>query len=541
MNEGMTMSAHEFDFVIVGGGTAGCILANRLSESGRYTVALLEAGGVARSIWTEIPAGFYKLLTNTRYNWNFQSEPEAATNMRRIAIPRGKGLGGSTLINGLIYVIGQAQDYDRWSQLGCTGWGWSDVAPVFRRIETYDGPDPEGLRGTSGPLPVTEVTERPVLAEAFVAAARAAGYPFNVDYNGARQDGFGYYQTNQRNGRRASAARVWLDPARPRHNLAIFTDTRATGLVLDEGRVTGVDAVRGTAPVRFSARCEVILSAGAIQSPQLLEVSGIGSPEVLQNAGIALRHALKGVGENYLDHFCTRMNWRVRQKITLNEASRGPRLMAALAQYVLWRRGILTLGTGLAHGFARTRDGLDGPDVQFFFMHASYANAAVRKLDRAPGMTLGVTQLRPESRGTIHSVAPDVARAPEIRPNFLATETDRRTMVEGMKLGRRVMEQAPMDPFRAFEIAPGPDCDSDDAWLAFARDNGQTIYHTAGTCKMGADEWSVTDSRLRVRGLRGLRVVDASIMPEMVSGNTQAAVMMIADRGADLILEDAGR
>lgn len=533
------MSEQVFDYVIVGGGTAGCILANRLTADGRHRVALLEAGGEARSPWTVIPAGFYKLLTDPRYNWGFFTEPEEATGLRRIAVPRGKGLGGSTLINGMIYVRGQPQDYDRWAQLGCTGWGFADVEPVFRRIEDYTGPDPDGLRGRHGPLPVCEVSERPAIAEAFFRAAEAAGYRRNPDYNGASQDGVGYYQVNQRAGRRVSAAAAWLAPARGRANLAVMTGVQVTRILLAEGRATGVEARRGGEVLRIAARREVILSAGAVQSPHLLELSGIGDPDRLRAAGIAPLHALPQVGENYLDHFCTRMNWRITSPGTLNQETRGWRLMRNVARYALARRGVLTYGTGLAHGFVRTREGLEGPDVQYFFMHASYANAAERKLDRFPGMTIGVTQLRPESRGSIHATGPDPAVQPAIRPNFLATETDRRTIVEGMKIARRIIEQPPMDGIRVAEMSPGPDCASDADWLAFARANGQTIYHTAGTCRMGSDAGAVVDPALRLRGLAGLRVIDASVMPEMVSGNTQAAVMMIADRGADLVLADA--
>lgn len=529
----------QFDFVIVGGGTAGCILANRLSADGRHKVALLEAGGEARSPWTMIPAGFYKLLTNPRYNWNFHTEPEAATCMREIAVPRGKGLGGSTLINGMIYVRGQPQDYDRWAQRGCTGWGFTDVEPVFRRLETYDGFDADGLRGRDGPLALCEVTERPAIAEAFISAAEAAGYRRNPDYNGRSQDGFGYYQVNQKSGFRVSAEAAWLRPARGRSNLTVLTGTHVTAVTLDGRRATGVTARRNGQVVRIAARREVILAAGAVQSPQLLELSGIGAPDVLSRAGITVRHALPQVGENYLDHFCTRMNWRVSRPETLNEETRGWRLLRAVAQYAFARKGVLTFGTGLAHGFVRSREGLEGPDVQYFFMHASYANAAERKLDRFPGMTLGVTQLRPESRGTIHVISADPYVQPSIRPNFLATEEDRRVMVEGMKIGRRIVEQAPMDGYRVGELSPGAACQSDEDWLQFARQNGQTIYHAAGTCRMGADDAAVLDPALRLRGIAGLRVIDASVMPDMVSGNTQAAVMMIADKGADLVLADA--
>ncbi|MEI4487618.1 GMC family oxidoreductase N-terminal domain-containing protein [Frigidibacter sp. MR17.14] len=525
----------DWDYVIVGGGTAGCILANRLSEDPAVRVLLLEAGGEPRSPWIGIPAGFYKLLTNPRYNWHFATEPEPATGNRVIAVPRGKGLGGSTLINGMIYVIGQPQDYDLWAQLGARGWSWADVAPVFRGIEAYRGPDPEGLRGRGGPLPVEVVAEHPPIAEAFIAAAEAAGHRRSADYNGAAQDGFGYYQVNQDRGRRASAADAWLAPARSRANLRVATGVFVTRLLLEGRRVTGVLAEHGGAPRAITARREVVLAAGAIQSPQLLELSGIGAPAVLAAAGIETRHALPGVGENYLDHFCTRMNWRVRQPGTLNDRTRGLPLLAEVLRYGLSRRGVLTLGTGLAHGFVRTRPGLEGPDVQYFFMHASYANAAERKLDRLPGMTIGVTQLRPQSRGTIHLRGPDPRQGPAIRPNFLAEDEDRRAMVEGMRMAREIVGQAPMDAFRDHEMSPGPACQSAADWLAFARANGQTIYHVAGTCRMGTDAGAVVDPELRLHGLEGLRVVDASVMPAMVSGNTQAAVMMIAEKGAALI------
>ena len=526
-----------FDYIIVGAGAAGCILANRLSACGNYTDLLLEAGGDGRHHWVSVPAGFSKLLTNTTLNWGFRSEPEPNTMGRSIAIPRGKGLGGSTLINGMIYVRGQPGDYDHWAQYA-TGWGWQDVAPYFRRIEntTVGGPE----RGRSGPMHITEVQERAAIAERLLQAAVQDGQPLNPDYNGADQQGFGYYQVCQKGGRRWSVVDGYLAPARERSNLTIRTGALATRLLLEGRRCTGVEyRQQGSGVTQVFARRRVILSGGAIQSPQLLELSGIGRPEVLQAAGIDVRHALPGVGENYIDHYATRMNWRVQGARTLNESTRGLALGSAVMRYLLARKGILTLGTGLVFGFVKTDPKLASPDVQYFFMHASYADAAVRKLDTLPGMTLGVAQLRPQSSGSIHAHCPDAAQAPHIRPNLLSHPVDQACLVEGMRIARRIVSQPAMARHVKAELNPGDAVQSDAQWLDFARQNGQTIYHPIGTCRMGEDADAVVDARLRVHGLAGLGVVDASVMPSMVSGNTQAAVMMLAEKGADMVLADA--
>ena len=531
-----------FDYVIVGGGTAACVLANRLTASGEHSVALLEAGGVDDDFWIPIPAGFSKLMSGSTFNWRFQTEPEPNVCERTIAIPRGKGLGGSSLINGMIFVRGQPQDFDAWEQSGAPGWGFDDVLPYFRRLENFvDGES--ALRGSGGPVDIVRVGERPPISRAFIDAARQAGFAENPDYNGATQEGFGYYQVNQRNGRRWSAADAYLRPALKRRNLEVHTHSHVQRIEFEGRRATGVSYRAGTEMQRIKARREVILAAGTVQTPHVLELSGVGNPAALQAAGLPVFHPLAGVGENYIDHFATRMNWRVKLPVTLNEAARGWRLGVAAARYFLTRSGILTLGTGLAHGFVKTRVELESPDVQYFFMHASYANAADRRLDREPGMTIGVTQLRPQSRGSIHARTPDPDRPPALRPNFLSAPGDGETLIEGMRIARRIIDQPAMDRYRAYEMNPGPDVSSDEALLDFARRNGQTIYHPVGTCKMGnvANDRAVVDHRLQVHGLEGLRVVDASIMPGMVSGNTQAAVFMIAEKGADLIIEDARR
>ena len=532
-----------YDYVIVGGGTAACILANRLTASGEHTVLMLEAGGEPKSLWINIPAGFTKLLNDPVYNWRFQTEPEANTLGRTISVPRGKGLGGSTLINGMIYVRGQAQDYDAWSAMGASGWSAQDVLPYFKKLETYtDGGE---LRGSSGPMHVTPVAERHPLADAWLQAAQQDGHALNPDYNGAQQDGFGYYQVSQKGGQRWSVVDGYLKPARRRRNLTVLTGAHVLKVTLVTGhgdkRCTGVSYRRGGTQFTVQAQREVILAAGAVQTPQILELSGIGQPALLQGLGITVLHAAPRVGENYLDHFATRMNWRVKNMLTLNEIAQGWRVPLAALQYFTRRTGILTLGTGLVHGFVKTRAELATPDVQYFFMHASYANAAIRKLDKAPGMTIGVTGLRPTSQGSIHIQSADPLAGPSIRPNFLATPQDQQTLVDGMKIARRLIGQPAMAGCIAAELSPGPAVQTDAQWLEFARDNGQTIYHPVATCRMGADSDAdaVVDTRLRFRGVSGLRIVDASVIPAMVSGNTQAAVMMVAERGAHLILEDA--
>jgi len=526
----------DYDFVIAGGGTAGSILASRLTEGGRYRVLLVEAGGARQNRWIPIPAGFSKLLVDPAFNWRFQTEPEPNTHGRTIAVPRGKGLGGSTLINGMIYVRGQRQDYDAWAARGARGWSFDEIEPYFRRIEHYDAGGP--ARGRSGPMRIVQVRERYPLTEAFLAAAQEDGQPLNDDYNGASQQGFGYYQALQHRGRRWSVVDGYLAPARQRRNLHIECDAHVEKLTFDGRRCTGVVYRKGGETYAVRPRRETLVCLGAVQSPQLLELSGVGDPERLRRLDIPVVHPLPGVGENYIDHFATRMNWRVRNTLTLNELSRGLHLAAQAVRYLATGTGILSLGTGLVHGFVKTDPASAEPDVQYFFVHASYANAAERILDRHPGMTIGVAQLRPQSVGSIHVKSASPYDAPAIRPNFLSAEADRASLVEGMRIARRIVGRPAMRRYVDAETSPGPDVETFDAWLDFARRNGQTIYHPIGTCRMGADDLAVTDERLRVRGLAGLRVVDASVMPSMVSGNTQAAVMMVAEKAADLIAAD---
>jgi choline dehydrogenase len=526
----------EFDYVILGGGTAGCILAGRLTESGEHRVLLIEAGGEPRSPFIRIPAGFGHLLRSRRYNWGYESVPDPDTDDRRIPVPSGRGLGGSGLINGMVYVRGQAADYDGWDAAGAAGWSHADVEPYFRRIENY-ARGGQG-RGRDGPLHVTQVRARFPVADAFLRAAVEDGGRLVEDYN-LDQEGFGYYQVNQHRGRRWSPYDAYLAPARGRPNLSVMTHAHALGLTFDGGRCTGARLWRGRSEHRVRARREVIMTAGAIRSPQLLELSGIGRPDVLGAVGVPVRHELAGVGENYTDHCSLRVNWRLQGISSLNESTRGWRLAAAVTQYLVRRTGILTLGPALCHGFVTTDPEGDRPDVQLLFMHASYEDAARRVLDREPGMTIGIVQQRPRSVGSVHSVSADPITPPAIHPRFLSATEDRRRIVAAIRMARRLASRPSLAPLIEREMNPGPLAGDDDALLRWARATCQTLYHPCGTCRMGSDDGAVVDKRLRVRGVEGLRVADASIMPTMTSGNIHAPVMMIAERASDMILADA--
>jgi choline dehydrogenase len=408
------------------------------------------------------------------------------------------------------------------------------VLPYFRKAEHF-GPGGDESRGRGGPLNVEHMRERAELLDAFIDAAVDQGYPRNKDYNNGHQEGFGYFQVTQKNGERWSCARGYLDPIRNRQNLKIETEAYTTKVMLKGKRAVGVVYTQGGATKEAHANREVIVAAGAVKSPHILELSGIGNPALLSSLGIPVTHELPGVGENYRDHYAPRMNWRVKLPVTLNERSRGIALAKEVIKYYTQRRGILTFTAGIAFGFVKTRPELEEPDVQFHFAHASYGSAQKRDLETEPGMTLTVYQCRPESKGSIHAKSNDPLDNPAIRPNYLADPYDQRVLVDGMKIGRDIINSRVMDKYRAYEMNPGDKVQTDAEWLQFARENGQTTYHVIGTCKMGQDPMAVVDDTLRVRGIESLRVIDASIMPTVPSGNTNAAVIMIAEKGADMV------
>lgn len=528
-----------YDYIVVGAGSSGAVIASRLTESGAHRVLLLEAGTEGSGyFWSRIPVGVSKMIELPAVNWCFSSEPDEGSGGRRIEVPRGKMLGGSSSINGMVYIRGQAQDYDHWAQLGNRGWSWQDVLPVFKRMENYDGGSDE-YRGRTGPLRVTDTQRHKMpLLEKMIEAAQKIGLPFNPDLNGATQEGIGVSQVTIARGRRQSTAYCYLDPARSRANLAIESGAMAETLILDGKRCVGVRYAVGGEKREARAAREVIVCGGSINSPKLLELSGIGQAERLRAHGIAPAHELKGVGENLRDHYSPRVKFAITARnATFNDNARGWRLAREALKYALWGEGFLATTSVPIRMYFRTRPGLETPDATISVLPFLYERVRhERRISRQRGITMNVNVLRSESTGSIHIKSANPAEPPAIRFNFLSARADREGLLVAIRKSRELMGTTPLKEITGEEIAPGAHLVSDDELIDWVRNTAETTYHPVGTCKMGTDAMAVVDHELKVHGLAGLRVADASIMPTLTSGNTNAPCIMIGERCAGMVL-----
>ncbi|MGA8549909.1 MAG: GMC family oxidoreductase N-terminal domain-containing protein [Stellaceae bacterium] len=529
-----------YDYIVVGAGSAGAAVANRLSADARNKVLLLEAGRASHP-WSAIPIGMARLIANPAANWLYSSEPEANTNGRRIPVPRGKLLGGSSSINGMVFVRGQAQDFDTWAQMGNRGWSYAEVLPFFKRMESYAGAGDDALRGRDGPLRVTNPEPRDPLFATLIEAAAQIGISHNPDYNGASQEGIAMSQATIAAGRRMSTARCYLDPIRKRPNLNIETEALTQGLVLDGMRCAGVRYSVGGEVRQATASREVVVSAGTINSPQLLELSGIGQPERLRNLGIEVRHALPGVGENLRDHYVPRTRWLIGKKgIAFNDRLRGLGLVHQAMRYAVLRQGLLAMTGAPLRAFVCSREGLEAPDLMLGWIPMlTEPSPKGPRISRQSGVTLYAHPMRPESKGHIHITAADPRRPPAINFNFLSSPPDAELTVRAVRIARAIMTAPAMAALQASEVAPGAEWTTDDEILDWVKQAAETTYHPVGTCKMGSDPMAVVDAQLRVHGIAGLRVADASIMPTLTSGNTNAPSIMIGEKAAEMVLHAA--
>jgi choline dehydrogenase len=531
-------TSESFDYIVIGAGSAGCAVAARLSENGRQSVLLLEAGPRDVNPWIHIPMGFGKTFFNQALNWCFTTEPSSELHGRALYLPAGRVLGGSSSINGLVYTRGQREDFDSWRESGNVGWGYDDVLPFFRKSEGQQH-GKNAFHGADGPLSISDMMECHPLSQAFVESATAAGFPRNRDFNGALQEGIGSFQVTARNGRRVSSAVAFLKEAERRSNFKLKTNAEVERLLIQNGRVTGVTYALHGGSVAAHARRAVILSAGALNSPVILQRSGIGRVEWLREAGIEVRHELKGVGANLQDHVQARIAIRSRRHPTLNTQVRNPVHLVRMAlQYALFRRGPLASAGGQTGGFIRSSQELDRPDIMYFAMPLTSMD--LRKgLDCFPGFSIAICLLRPESRGTVRVRSANPKEAPLIQPNYLHAESDRATLLAGLRVARRITANDPLRGEIEREERPGPSIQSDEDLLAYIRATASSVYHAAGTCKMGTGADAVVDAKLRLRGLDGLVIADASIMPTIVSAPTNAAAIMIGERAAAFLMEEA--
>lgn len=526
-----------FDYIVVGAGSAGCVLANRLTADPSKSVLLIEAGGADRDPWIHVPVGYFKTMHNPALDWCYVTEADAGIAGRAIQWPRGKVLGGSSSLNGLLYVRGQHEDYDRWAALGNVGWSYAEVLPYFKKSEDQ-ARGASLYHGVGGPLKVSDLRLRRPIADRFVAAAQEIGIPYNEDYNGATQEGVGYFQQTAHNGLRWSTAKGFLRPALQRKNLHLVTRAHLMRVVFDGKRAVGIEYRRAGKVHRVDAASEVVLCAGAIGSPQILQCSGVGPEALLKHVGVPLVHALPGVGQNLQDHLQVRLVFKTRLKTLNDEVNSILGKVWIGLQYLFNRSGPLTLAASQVTIFTKSRPGLARPDIQFHMQPLS-ADKPGEGAHKFSAFTASVCQLRPFSRGHVSIKSADPAVYPGIYPNYLADPRDQEVAVAALRVARRIAAAPALAPHIRSEFVPGPEYESDAELLDAARRFSQSIYHPCGTCKMGSDALAVVDARLRVHGMTGLRVVDASIMPEIVSGNTNAPVIMIAEKAADMIIEDA--
>lgn len=534
-----------YDYIIVGAGSAGCALAYRLSREASRRVLLIEAGGKDSFPMIHIPLGFAFMMKNERVNWCYETEPEPNLHHRRLSWPRGKVLGGTSCINGMVYIRGQREDYNHWSELGNSGWSYEEVLPYFKRSE-HKAEGSNDYHGYGGPLWVEEVpnSEKLDLADIFIEAGVQTGLPFNDDFNGPSQEGAGYYQLNIREGRRQSTARTFLRQCESRPNLTIATGALSQKVLIEDGVAVGIEYLqqegKSSQVLQAYANAEVILCGGVINSPQLLELSGIGNREHLETLGIEVQQHLPGVGENLQDHLTINVQQGLNGITTFYEETRPLAMVKNLFKYLFKRNGLLAHPAAQAGVFFRTSDSVERPDAQIHFAPAASDEDSKGNLKTKPGTTATVCYLRPESRGSVHIRSSDPLAHPSIRANYLDTENDRQAIVAAVRRVREIYKAPALHKYLGEEFKPGPLSQSDEQILEYVRAEAESVYHPVGTCKMGADDMAVVDDRLRVHGIKGLRVADASIMPVLVSGNTNAPAIMIAEKCADMLLQDAG-